>query len=153
MAERPPADFSLTAEETLECPYPFYAAMRRDEPVHRLPGQDVFLLSRWEDIVQAAEQPDRFSATRTPEDAQPARLAFSPDDAPRSEGGLTVAGLSNSDGAEHHFKRQLALRLISPTRLRAFTPRVRELADELIDGFAARGEVEFVRAFAAPLPL
>jgi cytochrome P450 len=153
VAERPPSDYSLVSEETLECPYPFYAAMRREDPVHRVEGEDVFLVSRWEDIVHVSGRPEHFSATRAPADALAARLAFDPANGPRAEGEFSDAGLSNCDGAEHHLKRSLALALVSPTRLRSFTPRMRVIVDELIDGFAARGEAEFASEFSTPLPL
>ncbi|MDQ1005636.1 cytochrome P450 [Streptomyces sp. V4I23] len=35
----------------------------------------------------------------------------------------------------------------------AFTPRIQELVDELIDGFAMAGKCEFIRQFASPLPI
>jgi cytochrome P450 len=153
MPSRAPADFSVVSEETLECPYPFYEAMRRAAPVHQLPGQNVFFVSRWADIVYMAEHPERFSATRAPDDARAARLAFAPDDVLATEGSFSDAGLSNCDGAEHRLKRRLALKLVAPARLRRFEPRIHATVDALIDGFAARGEVEFASGFSTPLPL
>jgi cytochrome P450 len=41
----------------------------------------------------------------------------------------------------------------TPRRVAAFEPRVRELADRLIDGFAERGSADLIHEFAFPLPI
>lgn len=148
---RGPADYEFANEEILECPYPFYAALRREAPVYRLPGDDVFFVSRWEDIVYVAEHPELFSATRQPEASAVARLAVPPQECPAHA--VSPIGLSNCDGAEHRLKRSIALRLVAPARLRAYEPYIAQAVDALIDDFAARGEVEFVSAFSTPLPV
>jgi cytochrome P450 len=42
--------------------------------------------------------------------------------------------------------------LFAPKRMAALEPEIRKLADELIDGFIAAGDVEFHEAFCVPLP-
>lgn len=41
----------------------------------------------------------------------------------------------------------------TPRRVAVFAPRVQELTDRLIDGFAARGEADLIHDFAFPLPI
>ena len=56
------------------------------------------------------------------------------------------------DGDAHTKYRKLLDPLFAPKVIAALEPRVRALADDLIDGFAADGKVEFFSAFCEPLP-
>jgi cytochrome P450 len=158
---RRPSEFSFPSPETLECPYPFYAAMRRESPVYKLPEREVFFVSRWEDIVFVSEHPELFSSGRAAEASLGARAAseqacpaYAGDgQAEGNEPAFSPAGLSNCDGPEHRFKRKLALKLVSPERLRRYKPYIIRTVNELIDTFIGRGEAEFVSEFAAPLPV
>jgi cytochrome P450 len=58
----------------------------------------------------------------------------------------------NLDGPEHRAFRKLLDPLLSPRSVAGLEPKIRALADELIDGFIGAGEVEFHDAFAHPLP-
>jgi cytochrome P450 len=49
--------------------------------------------------------------------------------------------------------RRLLDRLFTVGKVREMTPYMERIANELIDGFAARGSCEFVRDFAHPLPM
>ena len=54
-------NFTYPAADVVECPYPYYDALRREAPVHRLDNGD-YIVSRWEDIVAVAQQPVLFSS-------------------------------------------------------------------------------------------
>jgi cytochrome P450 len=56
------------------------------------------------------------------------------------------------EGEEHRVWRQLVLRTFTPRSVERLRPFLRAEAHRLIDDFAARGEVEFVEAFARKLP-
>jgi cytochrome P450 len=56
------------------------------------------------------------------------------------------------DGEEHTKYRKLLDPLFAPKHVARLEPVVRNLAESLIDGFAANGEVEFYDAFCVPLP-
>jgi cytochrome P450 len=56
------------------------------------------------------------------------------------------------DGEEHRKYRKLLDPLFAPRVVAALEPRVRRLADELIDDFVDRDEVEMHEAFCVPLP-
>jgi cytochrome P450 len=153
---RAPSDYTFPSDETLECPYPFYAAMRSQEPVYKLPEGEVYFVTRWQDIVFVSEHPELFTSSRHSTAATLAGRQEQGGGCPVhhvGEIGFTDAGLSNSEGAEHRLKRQVALKLVAPERLRRFTPYIAEVSNRLIDGFMARGEVEFAWEFGAALPM
>lgn len=56
------------------------------------------------------------------------------------------------DGAEHRAHRRLISSFFSPRSISSLAEDVREVTKELINGFAADGECEFMSQFARPLP-
>ena len=56
------------------------------------------------------------------------------------------------DPPDHTAYRQILTPLFSPARMQALEPQIRSLVNELIDGFAGRGECDFVEELARPLP-
>jgi cytochrome P450 len=134
-------------------PYPAYAWLREHSPVHRttLPsGVEAWLVTRYADARQAlADQ----------------RLSKNPGHHARSAHGKGKVGipgersanlmthLLNIDPPDHTRLRRLVSKAFTPRRVAEFAPRVQELTDRLIDGFAERGEADLIHAFAFPLPI
>ena len=58
--------------------------------------------------------------------------------------------LLSLEGEDHDRIRRLLRPAFTNRTIKALQPRFQELANELIDGFAGRGEVEFVSEFAEP---
>lgn len=59
-------DFDPKAPATVECPYPFYQAMRTEAPVHKPGGHDFFIVSRYDDIQEVLLRPEVFSRSSRP---------------------------------------------------------------------------------------
>ncbi|KND35163.1 cytochrome P450 family protein [Streptomyces acidiscabies] len=134
-------------------PYPAYAWLREHAPVHRttLPsGVDAWLVTRYADAKQALAD---------------ARLSKNPahHDGPAHAKGKTgipgerkaelMTHLLNIDPPDHTRLRRLVSKAFTPRRVAEFAPRVQELTDQLIDRFAAKGEVDLIHDFAFPLPI
>lgn len=150
MTDSPTADLLASpypTPELVECPYAFYAALRDEAPVHRLPNGD-FVVSRWEDVVEVDRHPELFSNAIGPLNPGFAE-AYG---VQMGEGALSPWPLPFTDPPEHRLKRQLLLPLVSRDRLREVEPMIRELADSLIDRFVDDGRCEFRQAFADELP-
>ncbi len=56
------------------------------------------------------------------------------------------------DPPEHTQYRQALQPLFGPARMKDLEPKIRAIVNELIDGFAGKGEAEFVAEFAHALP-
>jgi cytochrome P450 len=137
--------FTYPSPEVIEDPFPFYAWLRDEAPVHRLQDGS-YMVSRREDIVAIVRNPRVFSNRIGPLNDQ-------------ILGGERVGGTdegpwatSFSDPPLLHEQRVLSGSLVNREQLRAFEPIIRRNADELIDAFIARGEAEFRAEFAAQLP-
>jgi cytochrome P450 len=70
-----------------------------------------------------------------------------------AEGYPEMPVLTASDPPAHTRLRRLVARAFTPRRSAELEPRVRVLADKLVDGFAADGRVDAIARFGWPLPL
>jgi cytochrome P450 len=134
---RSPVADDVTIADLERDPYPIYARLRRDAPVCYVPAVQLWLVTRWEDVVAGAEDPRRF----------PASFPGSPLD--RTLGGRSVLTV---DGGEHERLRAPMEGTLRPRKIEERAPAiVRRIADELIDAFAGLGHVELMAAYCEPL--
>lgn len=143
----------LFGQEFATDPYPAYAWLREHAPVRRttLPsGVEAWLVTRYADARQALADP-RLSKNplHHADDARGKSKTGIPGE--RSAGLMTH--LLNIDPPDHTRLRRLVSKAFTPRRVAAFAPRVQELTDHLIDGFAGRGSADLIHEFAFPLPI
>ncbi|CAM5322136.1 cytochrome P450 family protein [Streptomyces fumanus] len=155
MTDRPHAQPvpSLFTWEFAADPYPTYAWLRENSPVHRttLPsGVEAWLVTRYADARQALADP-RLSKNPAHHD-EPAH-AKGKTGIPGERGADLMTHLLNIDPPDHTRLRRLVSKAFTPRRVAEFAPRVQELADHLIDGFAGRGEADLIHEYAFPLPI
>jgi cytochrome P450 len=128
----------------LDDPYPVYRRLRETAPVYHHRDRDVWVLTKFDDIVDASKDWEAFSSSAggTGNDVDDTYQLFLPaGDLPAADPPL-------------HTRLRGALRLaFSPSALRVrFEPAVRAKVDELIDGFIDTGRADFAWDFARPLP-
>jgi cytochrome P450 len=142
------------APETVECPYAFYEAMHAEQPVYQVPGAGFFVISRYDDIKQVSADVASFSSNSGPGVATAG--SAQPDEELRaivSEGYPSVHTLLSADPPDHARYRGLVNKAFSARRVASMEGSIRAIATELADGFRAKGSVELIHEFAAPLPL
>ena len=116
-------------------PYPAYRALR-DEGVVWVEAIQRWLVTRWDDVI--AVETDRLSYSAMERDSLQTRVM-----------GRTML---RSDGDAHKRLRRAAQDPLRPATVeQEWRPLFQSFADELIDGFADRGEAELMTEFAAPL--
>jgi cytochrome P450 len=149
----------FTDPEILQDPAPYYRALHERGPVVREPCKGVFMLSRIEEILEVYTDHDRFSAivgplgplvdVPTPAEGESWAAAIE-----RRRHEIPLGDqLMSLDPPTHTRQRALAGRLFTPNRLKQNEAFILALADQLIDEFADRGEVEFSAAYAKPFTL
>jgi cytochrome P450 len=146
----PPSLFSFDFAAN---PYPAYAWLREHAPVRwtTLPsGVDAWLVTRYDDARQALAD-TRLSKNPAQHSLQAHRSGRVGIPGERSADLMTH--LLNIDPPDHTRLRRLVSKAFTPRRIAAFEPRVREITDRLIDGFAERGEADLIHEFAFPLPI
>ncbi|MFI0239688.1 cytochrome P450 [Streptomyces sp. NPDC016845] len=134
-------------------PYPAYAWLREHAPVHRttLPsGVEAWLVTRYADARQAlADQ----RLSKNPEHHDEPSHAKGKTGIPGERKADLMTHLLNIDPPDHTRLRRLVSKAFTPRTVAEFAPRVQELADDLIDRFAAKGEADLIHDFAFPLPI
>ncbi|WP_033352044.1 cytochrome P450 family protein [Kitasatospora aureofaciens] len=150
---RPEEDLAaaLLTPEARRDPYPVYARMRRESPVHRS-TQGVWYLTRYADVEAALSDP---------------RLSNDRDRMTRAYGALggDLKALSrltdrlgrvmtNTDPPDHARLRKLANRAFTARRVEALRDGVQRIVDQLIDRAVQAGPTaDLIEAVAAPLPM
>ncbi len=147
-----PSDADFLAD-----PYPSYARLRDESPVHRACFDQrgtpvtVVVLSRWEDCVRVLRDP-RFSAEKDFE------LLF---DTPRSDSEtvrdpvvtFVAALMLFCDPPQHTRLRTLVNKAFTPRRVASLRSRVQATVDSLLEPFGTGTHIDLIRDLAAPLPV
>ena len=142
--------FDRTDPEIARNPYPAYARLRAEDPVHWSPALGGWMLTRFDDVM-AAQRDRRFSADRATPFAARMDATSRPDVA--RMGRVLARWMVFSDPPRHPVLRRLAVEAFTPTAVASLRPRLEALVDELLDSIAGRGGgCDLIRDFAWPLP-
>ncbi|WP_326835300.1 cytochrome P450 [Amycolatopsis rhabdoformis] len=127
---------SVSLEDLWQDPYPIYRRLRAESPVAWVPAAGRFMVTGYAEVVALDKHPEIFSANETNSLMH------------RSMGHTML----RKDGAVHRRERKAAESAVRPRMVSThWLPIFQRIADELIDGFHARGEADLFRDFAAPL--
>lgn len=142
---------ALLSPEARRDPYPFYARMRREDPVHRSP-QGIWYLTRYADVEAAlgdlrlSNDRDRMTGAFGAQGGNLKALSRLTDRLGRV--------MTNTDPPDHARLRKLANRAFTARRVEALRPGVQRIVDRLVDRAVAAGPtMDLIEAVAAPLPL
>ena len=147
------------SDRFIEDPYGYFDYLREQSPVVREPHQGIVMVTGYNEALEVYNDPARFSScmsTTGPFAGCPIPLKGRENDdiselieeyrdqTPFSD------QLPTMDPPTHTAHRALLMSLITPKRLKENEDFMWKLADEQIDTFIARGECEFMDAFAQP---
>ncbi len=129
-----PIDF---CDSTLyDDPWDTYRWLRADAPMHRDEVNDLWVVSRYADVVNVSRHPERYCSR---EGVRPK--------------GASDLSLLAMDDPEHTRVRRLVNKGFTPRQVREILPHVRELSAQLAREIGTRGEVDFVGDVAMHVPL
>jgi hypothetical protein len=132
---------NLMTPEVRANPYPLYAELRRRAVCQVEPG-GMWAVSRYDDVVTVLKDPRRFSSAGLGQSFRPPWLERNP----------TADSLVMKDPPDHTRLRAMVSRAFNGATLSRLEPRIRAIAEELAEDAVRRQEVDFVAAFALPLP-
>lgn len=123
-------------------PYPFYARLRREEPVCRISAafMNAWLVTRYDDAVTVLRDP-RISKDISSKMGFVLRFA-----------GPLADHMLNRDPPDHTRLRTLVSKAFTPRRIEQFRGRIQAVCDELLAA-ARPGDFDLVRDYALPIPL
>src|SRR5580704_14217306 len=125
-------------------PYPTYRALREHEPVKLLPNGSYFL-TRYDDLVAAYKNTKLFSSDKKKE--------FSPKYGDSLLYEHHTTSLVFNDPPAHTRVRRLIIGALSPRAIAAMEPDLIALVERLLDGLAAKADVDLIEDYAAAIPI
>jgi cytochrome P450 len=137
-------DLEKLTPEFYADPYPTYRALREHEPVKRMPNGSWFL-TRYDDLIGAYKNTKLFSSDKKKE--------FYPKygSSPLYEHHTT--SLVFNDPPAHTRVRRLITGALSPRAIAAMEPDLIVLIERLLDGLAAKDNVDLIEDYAAAIPI
>lgn len=138
---------------TLQCPFPHYAAMRAEAPVHEVTGVGIYMVTRHDLVLEVVRDPatysNQFGQTSMPlPEHERQRMADV-----MAEGFPRVPTMLTADPPDHTRYRRLVTKAFTPKAIAALEPAIRSITTMLVDSWIDRGRIEFVADFAVPLPV
>ena len=149
---QPLAATTPMSPEALACPHAFNERLRREAPVYRCPHTGIVFVSAYDTVRSVAKDHKTFSnrfgqAMRSTGDVDPRLLEA------QAEGYPAVDTMLTQDPPLHRRYRGMVNEAFTARRVATLEPYLERLCHDLIDGFVATGECEFVEAFAERIPM
>ncbi len=135
-APPPPCEIDALDPRFYDDPWEAYRWLRHHSPIHRDAKNELWLISKHEDVCRISRDQELYSA------AEGVR--------PKVAAPMSIIAM---DDPEHTRQRRLINRGFTPAKVRTLTDHIRELSNEIIDQVAQRGQLDFVEDFAIHVPL
>ena len=134
------ASYNPLSAWVIQNPYQTYARLRRHSPVHRSTILGSWVLTRYEDVLAAAKDHERFSNDPRWRRATTSVLPPAPDD----------YSILLVDPPEHTRLRKVVAEVFSRSNLIALNETIAETASELVERAARRRTIDWIGDVAAP---
>ncbi|MGB2694484.1 MAG: cytochrome P450 [Dehalococcoidia bacterium] len=130
--------------EVRQNPYPSYAHLRNELPVHRIEPMGAFAISRYDDVMHVLTHPEIFSSAgisnthlhdRETGEVRPTRM------------------MVFSDPPDHTRLRNIVNRSFTPRMIADLEPRIQQITDDLIAAVTPKGAMDLITDLAMPLPV
>lgn len=137
------ATYNPLSRSVIQNPYDAYSRLRRRSPVHRSAILGSWVLTRYEDVLAAARDHERFSNDPRWREATRSVLPPAPDD----------YSILLVDPPEHRRLRKCAAKAFTRARLRALNQTIARTAAELVERAARRRTIDWIAEVAEPLAM
>jgi cytochrome P450 len=143
-------DAPLVGADIVDDPYPFYARLRGEAPVCQVAGTDVFLVSTWDLVTEAAGRVDAFSNHFR-------HAIYSADDGTvgllhTGDGGAPDV-FAGADPPAHTEHRKVFFPELMQKKMETLEGAVAALADDLLDELLVTDRADAAAMLANPLPM
>ena len=128
-------DIRLLSPAFYADPHERFTWMRANAPVYWDDATGIWGIARHEDLMHVAKEWETFCSGE----------GSRPDS--------SVPSMINMDPPQHVFRRRIISAGFTQRRVQDHEPYLRRKVNDLIDAVAARGECDFVREIATPLPM
>jgi cytochrome P450 len=144
--------FNPFSDAVQQCPHQYYRAMQDEAPVFRVPGTDLFMVTRHEMITPILRDTQTFSSRFGSAGDVPRGEVVDRIKAVIATGWPQVPTMLTIDPPYHTRYRGTVAPYFTPKRIGELRAPVEAIVDRLLDGLPD-GPFDFVPAFAIPLPV
>jgi len=137
-------EFNPFLPEFVADPYPFYARLRSEDPVHQSP-MGLWVLTRYDDVARVLRDP-RFGRKGFDE-LMDARFGAEP-----GQPGLATSMLFR-DPPDHTRLRTLVSKAFTPRVIEGLRPHIQQIVDGLLDRVRDARAMDLIADLALPLPV
>lgn len=146
--EQIPASLLLN-HDVLDNPYPFYARLRKTAPVWQVPGTEIFVVTRYALLEEAARRVEDFSSNLRGviyrrRNGMPARFT--------RDGGI-VQTLATADPPTHTVHKKVVFPELVAKRMSAMAPEIEQVADDCISRLLQAGSGDFMANVGNLVPI
>lgn len=119
-------------------PFPWYAVMRQHKPAYYDEKNGIWHVFRYSDVKKVLSDFSSFSSSEG-----------------RVESGNNPIGASiiSTDPPRHTHLRSLVSKAFTPRRVQEMAPRIRAIAEDLVEKLLREGECDLVEEYSGPLPV
>lgn len=122
-------------------PYPVYRQLRATQPVYWCAPRDCWVLSRYDDVSAALQDPHTYSSAQGIFPAQGFDLA-----------GAFLPMMIMMDPPRHDLLRRVVAKAFTPRRIALLDTPVQQMAAEMAERLVGEGGGDVVRELSGPLP-
>ena len=145
------SELDFFSAEVQECPFHVYQQLQEEAPVWQMPGTNVFVVTRYDDIREIIRDPGRFSSSfsallNTGSSNEEVNTIY-------GQGYEMVETLLTQDPPRHRVYRNLVNKVFSNKRIEGMRTEVEKMSNELIDQWIDEPEVDLLNRFCVPLPI
>jgi len=155
MLEIVPIQDDMFAPDVIASPYDYYGRLRDQDPIHWNETYQLWVVTRYDDLVWLTRNHEMFSSAVFRNDPRPAYPAIDESDLGLYE---YVRNYQADQFIQHDRPAHLEMRRVmhsyfTPRQMEAWRPFVRDAVKELLDAAEAKGEMDVMRDIATPLPV
>jgi len=145
--------FDPLEPDTMQNPHPWNQTLRAEAPVHFVASRGMWFVTSRELVTEALTNHEVFSSAFGVPQLPPPESVAAEVAAIAAEGWPPVPTLLTADPPEHHYYRRMVAKAFTPRFVAQREAAIHAIVEDLAQQLPTGTPVEFVSAFAAPLPL
>lgn len=145
----------LFAPDVIADPYAYFGRLREEDPVHWNAKYELWVLTRYDDVVWLVRHPERFSSEVFKRDPRPPYPPIPEADMELYSFVREFFGdfFIQRDRPSHTEMRAVVHGYFTPGAMEAWRPMVQAAVKDLLDEAEAKGGMDVMQDFATPLPV
>src|ERR671919_2450893 len=148
-------DYDMFTPEVIADPYTYYGRLREEDPVHWNEKYELWVITRYDDLVWLTRRHELFSNAVFKNDPRPPYPEIYESDLGLYEYVRNYQGeqFIQHDRPEHLDMRVVVHEYFAPKSMEQWRPLIQSAIKDLLDEAQEKGRMDVMRDFATPLPV